>query len=64
MRRDLYHHTLDHQVNSTGIQGYVICEDPHESRFDTIVPGIYACDIVLGLFILWEYADINVTQPQ
>jgi hypothetical protein len=58
----MFHHTLDHQANATGLQGYVVGDEPNDSRFDMIVPGIYALAIAFGLLVLREYGNINATK--
>lgn len=55
---DLFHHNKDHELHTTGLQGYAIVEDPHDGRFDMIVPGMLSTGAILFVFALREYADI------
>lgn len=42
-----------------GPQGYLISDEPNESRFDMIVPALYTILAVLGAIFLREYANID-----
>lgn len=58
-----YHHSLDHEPNATGPQGYARFDDPNDSRFDLIIPTIFSLGVILGALFLRQYGDINVQKP-
>lgn len=49
---EAYHHSLDHEPNSGGQQGYTVSDDPNDSRFDMIAPLFYTIGTAFLLMAL------------
>lgn len=62
---DPFHHDIEHEQHTVGIQGYAVNDEPNDTRFDLVYPGFSAIvlsGIVMGLL---AYADIDSgTNPQ
>lgn len=54
-----FYHSLAHEPNSGGLQGYTLSDDPNDARFDMVVPFIYSMLTAMFIIGLREYSDID-----
>lgn len=57
---DAWYHDLSHDPNSQQEQGYLIADEPNESKFDVLGPVLYTIAATLAVFFLREYARIDI----
>ena len=60
---DPFYHPIEHELHATEPQGYMLNDEPNDTRFDLVHPFLVSACTLFGVAFFYMYAEQNVTAP-